>query len=581
VISRPFPRTRRHSRAIASLFAAAGLLVASPSLQAATFLLINNDGVGEGFNDPTPVAPIGGNPGTTLGEQRLNVFRTAGAIWGTYLPDNVTIRVQAQFNALTPCDATSGVLGSAGAIAIAHDFTNAPVANTDYSIALANKIAGTDLAPATNDINAQFNSSVDNSTCLGTTNWYYGYDHDNGTNVDLLAVVLHEFGHGLGFQTFANISTGQWSSGGTRADIYGRNLFDRTFGLRWDQMTPSQRAASVTNTGNLVWNGAFVTNNASRFLGPAGMVRIDSPVDIAGEKEFGTADFGPPLGSPAISAEVVEAMDANVPTTDVCSPIVNVAQVAGKIAIIDRGTCTFLSKAQAAQAAGAVAVIIVNNVAGQPPGMSGTDPSMTIPTVSVTQDDGFLIRDQISLGNTVMATIGVDPAHLAGTDPEGRVRLYAPSPAEPGSSVSHFDTPATPNLLMEPFINDDLTSSVDLTQYAFVDIGWLSGTSDVPVGPSRGTVINSPRAYSAPNPFRSATTIRFEMTQDGRTQVEVFDAHGALVKRLPVMWRLAGPQAVDWDGTDAGGKRAPAGVYFWRVTADGTAAKTGRMVRVQ
>ena len=581
MISRPTPRSRRHSRVIASLFAAAGLFVAAPQLHAATFVLINNDGVGEGFNDPTPVAPIGGNAGTTLGQQRLNVFKTAGAIWGAYLPDNVTIRIQAQFNALTPCDATSGVLGSAGAIATAHDFINAPFDTTDYSIALANKIAGTDLAPGTNDINAQFNSSVDNSTCLGTTSWYYGYDHDNGTNVDLLAVVLHEFGHGLGFQTFMNISTGQWSSGNlTRADIYGRNLFDRSFGLRWDQMTPSQRAASVTNTGNLVWNGPFVTNNASRFLGPAGVVRVDSPVDIQGEKEFGTADFGPPLGSPAISAQVVEALDANVPTTDICSPIVNAAQVAGKIAIIDRGTCSFLSKAQAAQAAGAVAVIIVNNVPGAPPGMSGTDPSMTIPTVSVTDNDGFLIRDQISLGNPVMMTIGVDPAHLAGTDAEGRVRLYAPSPAEPGSSVSHWDVPATPNLLMEPFINDDLTSSVDLTQYAFVDIGWLSGTSDVPVS-SAVTVVSAPRPYNAPNPFQSSTSIHFQMAQAGKSQVDVFDARGVLVRHLPTTWRPAGPQSADWDGIDAGGKRTPAGVYFWRVTADGAAAKTGRMVRVQ
>jgi hypothetical protein len=567
------------SRRVSLAIALAALLAASPSLQAATFTLINNDGPGEGFNDATPVAAIGGNPGTTLGEQRLNVFRTAGNIWGAILPDNVNIRVQAQFNALTPCDATSGVLGSCGALATAHDFVGAPVANTDYSIALANKLAGTDLAPATNDMNAQFNSSVDNSTCLGATDWYYGYDHQNGIDVDLLAVVLHEFGHGLGFQTFASISTGAWLN--NRPDIYGRNLYDRSFGQRWDQLNNSQRAASTTNTGNLVWNGQYVTANAHLFLGPAGSVNIDSPASIAGEKPFGTADFGPPLGSPPISAEVVEAVDATPPTNDACQPITNAAQLAGKIALIDRGTCTFLAKAQAAQAAGAVAVIIVNNAAGPPPGMSGSDPSMTIPTVSVTQDDGFLIHDEISLGSTVMATIGVDPAHLAGTDPEGRVRLYAPAPAEGGSSVSHFDTPATPNLLMEPFINDDLTSSVDLTQYAFVDIGWLSGTSSVPVGQTGVTVISTPRAYAVPNPFRSATSIRFEMAQAGKTQVEVFDARGVLVKRLPVTWRSAGPQAVNWDGFDSGGHRAPTGVYFWRVTADGATAKTGHMVRVE
>jgi len=61
----------------------------------------------------------------------------------------------------------------------------------------------------------------------------------------------------------------------------------------------------------------------------------------------------------------------------------------------------------------------------------------------------------------------------------GHVRLYAPNPAEPGSSVSHFDTVASPNLLMEPFINDDLTSSTnqDLTNFQFTDIGWNDALS--------------------------------------------------------------------------------------------------------
>jgi hypothetical protein len=44
------------------------LLIAPPStLQAtATIIIVNNDGAGEGFNDPTPAAPVGGNPGPPL-----------------------------------------------------------------------------------------------------------------------------------------------------------------------------------------------------------------------------------------------------------------------------------------------------------------------------------------------------------------------------------------------------------------------------------------------------------------------------------------------------------------------------------
>ena len=86
----------------------------APRADAATIIIVNNDAAGEGFNDPTPRAPVGGNPGTTLGDQRLYVFQYAANIWGSILPSNVTIVVRAQFAAQT-CTATSAVLGSAGA----------------------------------------------------------------------------------------------------------------------------------------------------------------------------------------------------------------------------------------------------------------------------------------------------------------------------------------------------------------------------------------------------------------------------------------------------------------------------------
>jgi hypothetical protein len=54
--------------------------------------------------------------------------------------------------------------------------------------------------------------------------------------------------------------------------------------------------------------------------------------------------------------------------------------------------------------------------------------------------------------------------------------MYAPRPNQPGSSVSHYDTSATPNQLMEPAINADLRHEVqppfDLTLPLLKDIGW-------------------------------------------------------------------------------------------------------------
>ena len=69
-------------------------MAASPAVQAATFTIVNNDGAGEGFNDPTAAAPVGGNTGTTIGAQRLIAFQAAADIWGGLLSSAVTIRVR-------------------------------------------------------------------------------------------------------------------------------------------------------------------------------------------------------------------------------------------------------------------------------------------------------------------------------------------------------------------------------------------------------------------------------------------------------------------------------------------------------
>ena len=97
-----------------SLFLFAMIVVlgcSSSAFAGATIQIINLDGAGEGFNDPTPAAPVGGNAGTTLGQQRLIAFQHAADIWGATLDSNQIIRIQAAFNPLA-----AGVLGSAGAI---------------------------------------------------------------------------------------------------------------------------------------------------------------------------------------------------------------------------------------------------------------------------------------------------------------------------------------------------------------------------------------------------------------------------------------------------------------------------------
>ena len=98
-------------------FLAAAIVCAVPAtaLANANIIILNNDAAGEGFNDQTPATPVGGNPGTTVGAQRLASFQYAASRWGQILDSSVTITIRAQFDPLT-CDATGAVLGSAGTI---------------------------------------------------------------------------------------------------------------------------------------------------------------------------------------------------------------------------------------------------------------------------------------------------------------------------------------------------------------------------------------------------------------------------------------------------------------------------------
>jgi hypothetical protein len=100
--------------------------------------------------------------------------------------------------------------------------------------------------------------------------------------------------------------------------------------------------------------------------------------------------------------------------------------------------------------------------------------------VRITQAAGVTLKAALARRSRtqsgVMASLGLDPSHLAGADAAGRILLYTPAILQPGSSVSHYTTEATSNQLMEPAINDNLTHDVtpprDLTYPLLQDIGW-------------------------------------------------------------------------------------------------------------
>lgn len=232
-------------------------LVASSSASGqATIVVSNNDAPGVGFNDPTVVTPVGQNPGTTRGQQRMNAVQFAANIWGATLNSGPTITIRATWEALA-CSADDAVLASAGAANLRIDFPNATFGNTWYSIAEGNALAGNDISAGA-EINARFNLNLGGSGCLNGAHWYLGLDGNEGVNgIDLVSVALHEFGHGLGFSNFTNTQTGVFFM--NTPSIWDRFLLDNTSGKLWANMTAAERAASAVNTNNLVWSGPLVT----------------------------------------------------------------------------------------------------------------------------------------------------------------------------------------------------------------------------------------------------------------------------------------------------------------------------------
>jgi hypothetical protein len=227
-----------------------------------------------GFSDSTVTNTIGGNPGKTLGAQRLNTFQKAADILETFLDIQMDVKVDASFRSLA-CSARSGILGSAGALAAVINSKNAPLANTIYPIALANNLALKDYNSTSAEISATFNADIDNNVnCLNSVDWYYGYDDPTlagaayVNDISFLSVVIHELLHGLGVASWV-LSNGALNGG--FMDAYSANLYDQTSRKFWSAMNNSERQTSMTNSDNLVWTGSHVNTSTAAIALTDGM----------------------------------------------------------------------------------------------------------------------------------------------------------------------------------------------------------------------------------------------------------------------------------------------------------------------
>ena len=241
-------------------------VVAGQARASAIITVVNTDAPGVGFNDPTPATPVGGNPGTTLGAQRLYAFQYAADLWGARINSSVPIVVDASFAPIADCN----LGGSARPTAVYSQDSAMPgiPANTLIPVALFEKLQGVCRSPCTAaEIQAEFNGAI-GTTCPESA-WYYGLDSDTWDHdalaADLVSVVMHELAHGLGFLPSVDLSSGKKFDG--LDDMFTNNLKDNASGKLWRDMTNAERQMSATNTNNVVWIGANTTAGTTVLTG--------------------------------------------------------------------------------------------------------------------------------------------------------------------------------------------------------------------------------------------------------------------------------------------------------------------------
>lgn len=205
---------------------------------------------------------------------------------------------------------------------------------------------------------------------------------------------LHDWYYDAGFDEAA---------GNAQDSNFGRG------GVEKDSMIAEAQDFAGMNNANMMTPADGGRPRMRMYLstGPVdGSVNISAPTAVAGSYRFGTASFGP--DSFSATGAIVASVPANGCGTT--APLTNAAALAGKIALIMRGVCNFTEKAKNAQNAGAIGVIIGNNRdATVAPGMSGDDPSITIGTLSVSQNDAVKFNANITgLTGSLSKIVGVN-----------------------------------------------------------------------------------------------------------------------------------------------------------------------------
>lgn len=192
-------------------------------------------------------------------------------------------------------------------------------------------------------------------------------------------------------------------------------------------------------------------NNSGTPEGGISRFVVDPPSSAAGEYSHTFAVFGPPASPDNFSGEivlVVEDEDTDGFPNNGCQPF---TVPEGAIALLDRGQCNFTVKVANAQAGGASAVVVANNVGGNPITMGGSDPTISIPSIMVSMADGDTIKAGLPASGSIQV---IDPGTV--TEPDGGPGLTFDFPLDLADHPHDYAEAATTNLFYWCNIAHDL-----------------------------------------------------------------------------------------------------------------------------
>lgn len=278
-------------------------------------------------------------------------------------------------------------------------------------------------------------------------------------------------------------------------------------------------ASTVAKTGP--WNAAVAAGTHGRIFANSVDVNGSPPPNLVGMA--GLQGSGPALAAP-LTDDVVYGGAVDPANIQGCNAWTG-TPFAGQIALIQRGNCTFQIKVENATAAGAIGVIVFNNVGGPPIVMGGLE-TTTIPSVMLSLEQGNALRDYIVAQSPTPVNVTIDVTVTGLSDP-----LWA-------DITGGFSSrgPSQFEILKPDYIAPGVNILAAVSQSAGdpVQYGFLQGTSmSSPHGAGAAALLVDLYPGWSPAQIKSAiastAVAAGYLKEDGVTPAEPFDIGSGLI----------------------------------------------------